>query len=205
MKKLVGIIVMLLVVTVESNLNSAELRTWKDVSGEYSTVAEFVSLKDGKVQLKKQNGSVISVPLERLSEADRAYAKSQAASKPANARLDYYELNEKESLAYAEENKSLLRDVKPDATGFHLGNLFDNETGRLIVDNEEVAKIRKVGSNYSHDKMSEEDERRGLLADLIGAIGEEKLAKIGLTILVKGKPKYVWPAPAKSKPAASGG
>ena len=51
-------------------------RTWSDKSGKFSVKAEFVSASDGKVWLKKSDGKVIAVPVDRLSAADQAFIKS---------------------------------------------------------------------------------------------------------------------------------
>jgi hypothetical protein len=53
-----------------------EFRIWTDATGNFKTEAAFLDLKDGKVQLKKKNGGLVTVPLERLSAADQAVAKA---------------------------------------------------------------------------------------------------------------------------------
>lgn len=53
----------------------SELRTWKDSTGVFSVEASLVDVTDGKVQLKKADGTTLSVPLEKLSESDQAYIK----------------------------------------------------------------------------------------------------------------------------------
>jgi len=64
-------------------------REWSDSTGKFKIEAEFVSLEDGHVHLKKVDGSTIDVPLERLSDLDRGYvnalvsAKMPASSAPA--------------------------------------------------------------------------------------------------------------------------
>ena len=54
------------------------MRTWTDNTGQFSVVAEFVELKDGRVVLKKDSGSITSVPLERLSAEDRGVRRKRA-------------------------------------------------------------------------------------------------------------------------------
>jgi hypothetical protein len=44
----------------------ASAREWKDQSGRFSTEAELVSVKDGTVTLKKTDGTVVSLSIERL-------------------------------------------------------------------------------------------------------------------------------------------
>jgi thiol-disulfide isomerase/thioredoxin len=55
---------------------SAE-RTWTDASGKFSVTAEYVEVKGGKVLLRNADGKEISVPLKKLSEADREFVATQ--------------------------------------------------------------------------------------------------------------------------------
>jgi hypothetical protein len=53
------------------------MRTWSDVSGRFQIEAAFVSVVDGKVNLRRADGRVLAVPLEKLSAADQAYVQQQ--------------------------------------------------------------------------------------------------------------------------------
>ena len=53
-------------------------RTWTDNTGTYSVEAELVEVQGDKVVLRKVSGSVITVPVARLSETDRRYLQSLA-------------------------------------------------------------------------------------------------------------------------------
>ena len=48
-------------------------RTWKDATGTFSVVATLAGVADGKVQLKREDGTVVTVTLEQLSSADQQY------------------------------------------------------------------------------------------------------------------------------------
>jgi hypothetical protein len=48
-------------------------RKWTDNTGQYSVDAELVEVKGDDVLLKKPDGSIIPVPINRLSDADRRY------------------------------------------------------------------------------------------------------------------------------------
>ena len=61
----------------------AVAREWSDTTGKFRVQAEFVASRNGKVILEKPDGSIISVPLEKLSAADQAFVRSLAAAKPA--------------------------------------------------------------------------------------------------------------------------
>jgi hypothetical protein len=59
----------------------AEVRRWTDTTGKFSVDAELVETKPDSVVLKKAGGATITVPIARLSDADREYLKTLA--KPA--------------------------------------------------------------------------------------------------------------------------
>ncbi|MBM4091983.1 MAG: hypothetical protein FJ276_21510 [Planctomycetes bacterium] len=52
-------------------------RKWTDSTGKYSVEADFVDCEDRKVRLKKPDGSVINVPMVKLSAVDQRYVKSR--------------------------------------------------------------------------------------------------------------------------------
>ncbi|MFG0263662.1 MAG: trypsin-like peptidase domain-containing protein [Rhodopirellula sp. JB055] len=59
-----------------------EPRLWSDRSGKFSTPAEFIRLESGVVRLRKNDGSVIDVPLSKLSPADQRFvARSRKTSR----------------------------------------------------------------------------------------------------------------------------
>ena len=64
-------VVFLLLVAV----NLASARTWTDSTGKFRIDAEFVSLVDGVVTLKKPDGSATGIPLEKLSRADQDFVE----------------------------------------------------------------------------------------------------------------------------------
>lgn len=51
--------------------SGSAVRTWTDSTGKYQVEAELVDCRDGTVRLKKAGGKIISLPLSRLSAADR--------------------------------------------------------------------------------------------------------------------------------------
>ena len=60
-----------------------QLRAWTDSTGKHTIQAEFVEFKEGKVRLRKQNGKVVTIPIEKLSDADRELVQRQSKGKPA--------------------------------------------------------------------------------------------------------------------------
>jgi len=57
-------------------------RIWTSSSGEHTVEAEMVDFKDGKVRLKKTDGKVITLPMEKLSKADQELVRSIAVTTP---------------------------------------------------------------------------------------------------------------------------
>lgn len=51
-------------------------RTWTDKSGRFTSEAELVRVQGDNVVLKKQNGRTITIPLNKLSQADRNFLSS---------------------------------------------------------------------------------------------------------------------------------
>jgi hypothetical protein len=64
--------------------NASPVRERSDATGKYHVSAQLLGVKDGKVQLKKSDGEVISIPLAKLSAQDQDALKKlppQAATK----------------------------------------------------------------------------------------------------------------------------
>lgn len=61
-----------------------DLRTWTDVQGR-ALKASFVASSNGNVQLRLENGTLSTVPIERLSPPDRQYVADIPKQDPASA------------------------------------------------------------------------------------------------------------------------
>ena len=56
----------------------ASAKKWTDSTGNYTLEAKFIELRDGKVQLRKPDGRVLTVAIEKLNKADKEYVKTKA-------------------------------------------------------------------------------------------------------------------------------
>ncbi len=65
----------------EQRAAPAEVRTWTDASGQYTTEAAFAGLESGSVRLRTADGSEVRVALELLSEEDRRWVLEQVNRK----------------------------------------------------------------------------------------------------------------------------
>jgi hypothetical protein len=59
---------------------SEPMRRWIDATGMYATVGALVAVTPRGVEIRKANGSTVTVPLDRLSDHDRDYAAQTGAS-----------------------------------------------------------------------------------------------------------------------------
>jgi hypothetical protein len=70
-------------VAAEREAGAGEPHTWTDSTGSFSVEAELVKYADGNVELRKADGSLVTVPLKRLSKEDIAYVRSRRRTTPA--------------------------------------------------------------------------------------------------------------------------
>ena len=64
---------------VVSTTKPVELREFQDDSGEFKIKAKFVKFSNGTVQLEKEDGEVISLPISKLSKDDQTYVRGMVA------------------------------------------------------------------------------------------------------------------------------
>ena len=56
-----------------------KFRTWNDATGQFTTEAVFVELKNETLALRRKDGRVVFVPVKRLSAEDRRFAEDEFA------------------------------------------------------------------------------------------------------------------------------
>lgn len=66
-------------VTTKPSATPATLRTWSDASGQFKVEAKFRGIIGANVKLERSDGSVINIPLEKLSSDDQAFIKKRKA------------------------------------------------------------------------------------------------------------------------------
>ncbi len=59
-------------------------RVWTDATGEFSVTAELVAVRAGAVVLRSADGKEITVPVDRLSQADQEFIKQSTPPRPAH-------------------------------------------------------------------------------------------------------------------------
>ena len=59
----------------EDDDSSSDFRTWTDKSGKFQIRAKYAGMDGDKVKLEKRDGTILRIPLSRLSEADQRFIK----------------------------------------------------------------------------------------------------------------------------------
>ncbi|MGD0653286.1 MAG: SHD1 domain-containing protein [Thermoguttaceae bacterium] len=195
----------------------AELRTWTDSTGKHTTEAEFVESKDGNIQLKKKDGSIINVPIEKLSENDQKWVKKQIELKnklpstkmlkepkqsinkskdikneePSQEDLVPYELSKEELTNYKDPppNPYHPGSLAPDTVSY---TLYSN--GKFTLSDEQRSSFFKQISNIN---LRDASERVHVIKIFVSIVGVKKAKEAGLVFNINGHAKYVWPKPEK--------
>lgn len=73
---MINFLTLICIVNFAGNETLDESRTWEDKSGKFSVQAEMISVSEGKVKLKRDDGKIIDVAISRLSQKDQRYIRS---------------------------------------------------------------------------------------------------------------------------------
>ena len=102
-------------------------RTWTDSTGKFTLEAKFIEVKDRKVTIEKEDGKRITLPLIKLSNADREYV---------------------EKLANAALKEELIKDIK---AAFDTGSAGETSAQTLLL---EKTAVEKVIEKYAGKKVT---------------------------------------------------
>ena len=70
---------MTMAATAKDKADKTSVRQWTDQTGKFSVDAALAGIKQGKVALRKRDGSYIIVPLDSFSDADQDYVRDAVA------------------------------------------------------------------------------------------------------------------------------
>lgn len=126
------------------SVEALPMRTWNDSTGAFSVEAQFAGVEQGKAMLKKADGKIVGVPLERLSQEDREFVASQSGAK------------KKATKSGPREVRELSHD-----NGAMAGKLSINGSGHAVkfkVDGDSwyVTSVRLHGSRYGEPRPPKE-------------------------------------------------
>lgn len=174
-------------------------RTWRDVSGKFSVIAEFKGFEQGKVKLRKTDGSEISVPLEKLSQADRDWVRSHqrgpaAAKKNADDDRKEVETRQRPSIARMNVNGGLALCVfKQSGNEYKVGTVKGDQAtlyatyGAVTISLKDLDKaISSITDEYMDGESGTKYEPlavwKGLLYQQVVGIWKAESAKIGINV-----------------------
>lgn len=67
--------------------STKKLRKWSDRTGQFTVTAEFVEVRGANVHIRREDGKVLAVPIERLSESDQQFLATMISEKPSGPTL----------------------------------------------------------------------------------------------------------------------
>lgn len=76
------VLVCLAIAITQTTTAQEDIRTWTDTSGKFRVQASLVEFDEKNVTLKRADGRIIEVPIERLSNADRLLLQSKKNKSP---------------------------------------------------------------------------------------------------------------------------
>jgi len=112
-------------------IHGVEPRTWTDQTGSHRTEAEFVAFQNGTVWLKRTNGLLISLPIDRLSADDQLFVRQRTSSVPAE---------QKESPSETEPKGQVANPTPEKATPEKQGDQGDPASKELPAEPKSEAK-----------------------------------------------------------------
>ncbi|KAI0109621.1 hypothetical protein GGR51DRAFT_569904 [Nemania sp. FL0031] len=95
----------------KSKPDLSKIRVWTDRSKSFSVEAQFLGLKDGKINLHKMNGVKIAVPLAKMSTEDIEYVE----------RTMGISLDEEKPLADVKRQKTIRNNINKAASSSNIG------------------------------------------------------------------------------------
>ncbi len=191
----------LLILALAAAIAQAASRTWKSSNGRFSVEAELLDFKDGKAQLKKDDGSVVEVPLVSLCEEDRRYVKSQFPGveeeklAPGAEYREWKTRNGKFSTVAeflgCEGGKVQLR--KPDGSEISVDkNVLSAADQRWVA-----AELRRLRDEEKEEKSTEKSSEKPAEGEIAGKIDESEISlKLVRLDLPKAKGRGKKPAAA---------
>lgn len=129
----------------------SKVRTWTDRSGSYKVEAQFLSVKDGKIQLHKLNGVKIVVPASKMSIEDIEYVERVARisldeDKPLSAIKRDQQQRERVGLSYQSTPPVGISTPKKEAYDW-----FDF----FLSCGVDVADCQRYAHSFERDRMDE--------------------------------------------------
>lgn len=139
---------------------SADVRTWKDKTGKFSIRAELMEANETAVTLKRTDGKVIKVPLERLSDEGRQFLEAQeknafsdtapAKSSSTKTPVLHYEWKKGQTYLYRVKIEADLGDDVVEMTGTPSYSVISADKDKTVVSFRGTLMEHERPKNPSH-------------------------------------------------------
>lgn len=186
-----------------------KLRLWKDASGSFQVRARLLERVDDAVRLEKADGKEITVPLAKLSQADRDYLDKLAAEAKAAAELGVAPPPERQGLRRRKPSES-AGDVRPlPGDGPVVDPASARVEGRFDPDPADPAPVADTGSvsvcpTDAYDKVSMPKPVDAACRRLLVSVGRHVITepnaargRIFLVDWTERRAEMVWEVPKK--------
>lgn len=173
---IIGVSTVLFLVT---NCGEAEARKWTDKTGKFSVEADFVSLADGAVNLKRPDGQVIKIPLEKLSETDQEVARAvaQIRNNPRDAQDPFVPTKEKSESVPPKSNLA----TPPDAREPSMPSQEASPADKKSEDAGTLRKVIATGQGTTEEEAKQSafhnavEQAIGVLVDATTVVDNDKI------------------------------
>jgi len=173
-------------------------RTWTDSTGRHTIEGEFAKLADGNVEIRQDNGKLVRIPLEKLSEADQEYVRQTTSETPKKSPFATVDQPHSVGVRLAQDSakdapddanlqevvaegvgltpEAALKDALRNAVRQAVGMVVDAET---LVKNDELIKDKVL--TYSdavvpwHEKISEKKEDELFRTSIVAKVQRRSL------------------------------
>lgn len=178
---------------------AGKVRTWIDSTGQHKVAASFLEFKDGVVHLKKEDGTVLKIGIDRLSESGQAYVREMGYGRntamPGGVPSDKTNRDPQASFEPVKLTAEQSRKYRVDENLANLvrsGNLFDPGARTLRMTNAEIERLRTVLERLN---IAKPGDRTSVVTGFVRIVGEKRAREIGLVFYDShGRAEYSWPA-----------
>jgi thiol-disulfide isomerase/thioredoxin len=169
----------------------AEVRTWKSADGNFTVQAELLAVQDGSIRLRKDDGTELTVPLAKLSTADRQFAKenapSAAAQSPAGEAKAESKQTAKPSALKPAATSAAADAIRDIAEKFYADLRTKERESAAGLLTAEAQKLAQDSKSFLPSLPTPDAEARALTVGKPKVVGKQ--AEVPVQVRVDGKPQ----------------
>lgn len=131
-----------------------DFRMWHDQSGKFSIRAKLLEVKEDKVRLLAENGSIKEISIHRLSGADAEYCQSRQLNTAADE--GHGRSSDQQMAIFIERNREILDRIQLDAIKFakEVNDAYESEGTAVQKQRTYEGLHKKTSSNFSGTRVT---------------------------------------------------